>query len=154
DWLATEFVREGWSLKKLHRLIVTSATYRQSSAPPRAQSSGQASSPTSSRMALPNRRQPVTGSGVLADAENRMLWRQNMRRLSAEHLRDSLRAVSGTLVDRNGGPPTWPKLPPEVLQANPAFLDDNAEKTKGWHPSPPRDRNARSVYLVQKRTVR
>ena len=48
----------------------------------------------------------------------------------------------------------WPDLPPEVLQANPAFLDDNAEKTKGWYPSPKNEQNVRSIYLVQKRTVR
>jgi hypothetical protein len=45
-------------------------------------------------------------------------------------------------------------LPPEILQANPAFLDDNAEKTKGWYPSPKPEQHARSIYLVQKKTVR
>jgi hypothetical protein len=88
------------------------------------------------------------------DADNHLLWRQNLRRLSAEQLRDGLLAVSGVLVERDGGKPVWPELPAEVLQANPAFLDDNAEKTKGWYPSPPREQNVRSVYLVQKRTVR
>ena len=43
---------------------------------------------------------------------------------------------------------------PEILQANPAFLDDNETKTKGWYPSPKEEQNVRSVYLVQKRTVR
>ena len=129
DWLASEFVREGWSLKKLHRLIVTSAVYRQTSSTP-------------------------PGNAARVDAENRLLWRQNLRRLTAEQLRDSLLAVSGALPERPGGPPVWPELPAEVLQANPAFLDDNAEKTKGWYPSPPAERNVRSVYLVQKRTVR
>jgi hypothetical protein len=131
DWLADEFIRQGWSLKKLHRLIVTSAVYRQASA-----------------AGLEN------GAGEERDAENRLLWRQNLRRHSAEQLRDSLLAVSGALQDRTGGPPVWPELPPEVLQANPAFLDDNAEKTKGWYPSPPGERNVRTIYLVQKRTVK
>lgn len=76
------------------------------------------------------------------------------RRLSAEQLRDSLLAVSGLLSPKDGGPPVWPELPPEVLQANPAFLDDNAEKTKGWYPSPKGEQYARSIFLVQKRTVR
>jgi hypothetical protein len=128
DWLASEMIREKWSLKKMHRLIVTSATYRQASA------------------AKPH--------SMAIDANNTLLWRQNTRRLSAEQLRDSLLAVSGLLREYKGGPPIWPELPPEVLQANPAFLDDNAEKTKGWYPSPKPEQNVRSVYLVQKRTVR
>jgi cytochrome c553 len=109
DWLAREFVRGGWSLKKLHRLILTSATYRQSREP---------------------------------------------RRLTAEQLRDSMLAVAGRLVPCEGGPPVWPELPEEVLKANPAFLDDNAEKTKGWYPSPPEKRGVRSLFLVQKRNLR
>lgn len=63
-------------------------------------------------------------------------------------------AVSGLLTNKAGGPPVWPELPPEILQANPAFLDDNAEKTKGWYPSPKTEQYVRSIFLVQKRTVR
>ena len=74
------------------------------------------------------------------DSSNQWLWRQNLRRLSAEQLRDSLLAVSGGLREKAGGPPVWPKLPPEVLQANPAFLDDNETKTKGWYASLPPNR--------------
>src|SRR6185369_1302601 len=88
------------------------------------------------------------------DPENRLLWRQNLRRLSAEQLRDALLAVSGRMREHGGGPPIWPEVPKEVLQANPAFLDDNAEKTKGWYPSPAAERDVRSIYLVQKRTLR
>ncbi|HZJ17241.1 MAG TPA: DUF1553 domain-containing protein, partial [Chthoniobacteraceae bacterium] len=109
DWLASEFVNGGWSLKKLQRLIFTSATYRQSRVP---------------------------------------------RRLTAEQLRDTMLAVAGRLTPEGGGPPVWPELPDEVLKANPAFLDDNGEKTKGWYPSSPEKRNVRSIFLVQKRTVR
>jgi hypothetical protein len=119
DWLASEFMDQGWSLKKLERLILTSAAYRQISGP----ESGQAAI-------------------------------QKLRRLSAEELRDSALAVSGLLANYPGGQPIWPELPAEVLQANPAFLDDNAEKTKGWYPSPEKIRGVRSVFLVQKRTVR
>ena len=157
DWLATEFVRSGWSQKALHRLIVTSATYRQvsSSAFPGADENRSAL-----QMAVAYRRGNARPpkferlNPVGLDADNHLLWRQNLRRLSAEQLRDGLLAVSGVLVERDGGKPVWPELPAEVLQANPAFLDDNAEKTKGWYPSPPREQNVRSVYLVQKRTVR
>ena len=69
-------------------------------------------------------------------------------------MRDSLLAVSGLLTSKLDGPPVWPELPPEILQANPAFLDDNETKTKGWYPSPKPEQHVRSIYLVQKRTVR
>jgi hypothetical protein len=88
-----------------------------------------------------------------ADSENVFLSRQNLRRISAEQLRDSLLMVSGTLQPSYSGPPIWPDLPAEVLQANPAFLDDNAEKTKGWYVSKT-NQNVRSLFLVQKKTVR
>jgi hypothetical protein len=76
------------------------------------------------------------------------------RRMTAEQLRDSLLAVSGLLANKSSGPPVWPELPSEVLTANPAFLDDNETKTKGWYPSPHHEQHARSVFQVQKRTVR
>ena len=126
DWLSSELMRNNWSLKHLHRLIVLSSTYRQDS----------------------------KGPSQEIDAENRLLARQNLRRLSAEQLRDSFLAVSALLTAKNSGAPIWPEIAPEILQANPAFLDDNAEKTKGWYPSPVADRTARSLYLIQKRTVR
>ena len=154
DWLAAEFIREGWSLKKLHRMIVTSATWRQRSdagLPDPA-----AASPADINLTSIGAPQPLGRSraGARIDSENRLLWRQNPRRLSAEQLRDALLAVSGKLIESKGGPPIWPELPAEIAQANPAFLDDNAEKTKGWYPSPAAQRPVRSIFLVQKRTVR
>ena len=158
DWLATEFVRDGWSLKKLHRLIATSATYRQASA------QFTQTEPVHSRVGSPGlvvglpensakarKPSPTTFKNVNLDS---VYARQKPRRLSAEQLRDAVLAVSGLLTNKAGGPPVWPELPPEVLQANPAFLDDNETKTKGWYPSPKPEQNVRSVYLVQKRTVR
>jgi hypothetical protein len=139
DWLASEFVRDGWSTKKLHRLIVTSATYRQSS------SSLPKESPTLKFIGL--RKQTF-------DSENALFTRQNLRRLSAEQLRDSLLAVSGKLRTYEGGPPIWPELPADILAANPAFLDDNELKVKGWYPSPPDQQGVRSIFMIQKRTVR
>jgi hypothetical protein len=136
DWLAHQCKNgseqgEQWSMKRMHRLIVTSATYRQSSIIT-----------------------DTTRSYAKIDAENTLYWRQNPRRLSAEQLRDALLSVSFILKNREGGPPIWPTLPAEILQANPAFLDDNSEKTKGWYESPKELQNVRSIYLVQKRTVR
>lgn len=80
DWLAAELVNSGWSLKHLHRTILLSATYRQSSTPPHLQ------------------------KGLAADAQSRLLWRFPPRRLEAEVLRDTMLAVSGKLDLRMGGP--------------------------------------------------
>ena len=79
DYLATEFVGRGWSIKAMHRLVMTSATYRQSSA--------------------------VTPKAERLDPENRLLWRMPMRRLDAETLRDTLLAVAGQLDLTQFGPP-------------------------------------------------
>ena len=78
DWLASELIEHDWSLKHLQRLIVTSATYRQSSS----------SNPL----------------GLQLDVENRLLWRWSPRRLETEALRDAVLATSGTLNRSYGGP--------------------------------------------------
>ena len=78
DWLASELVRSGWSLKHLHRLMVTSTAYRRSSTPHEA--------------------------GERKDPGNALLWRANRRRLEVEQWRDALLAVSGQLDGRIGGP--------------------------------------------------
>src|SRR5262249_4876930 len=86
DWLATEFVRTGWDVKAMQRLIVTSATYRQSS--------------------------KVTTSLLEKDPENRLLARGPRLRLPAETIRDNALAVSGLLNDVIGGPSVFPYQPP------------------------------------------
>ncbi len=78
DWLASAYVEGGWRLKPLHRLIVTSATYRQSSR-------------------LNEKAQAI-------DRDNRLLWRMTPRRLEAEPIRDAILASSGKLDSRMGGP--------------------------------------------------
>lgn len=78
DWLASEFASGGFRLKGLHRLLVTSAAYRQSSRP--------------------------LAEGLAVDADNRLLWRYAPRRLEAEAVRDTLLAVAGLLEERVGGP--------------------------------------------------
>lgn len=84
DWLASWFIEEGWSLKALHRLIVTSATYRQASAISDADRSTQA---------------------LQIDPENRLLWRMNPHRLTFEEFRDSLMMSAGSLDLTEGGKP-------------------------------------------------
>jgi Protein of unknown function (DUF1553) len=88
DWLATELVAQGWSLKKMHRLIVTSATYRQSSV--------------------------VDREVVAGDPDNLLFSRQNRRRLDGEAIRDALLFVSGSLNPAMQGPSVFPELPPEL----------------------------------------
>ena len=88
DWLASEFMDNGWSLKKLHKSIVMSATYRQSSA----------SRPDIEAM----------------DPENTLLARQQRVRLPAEMVRDAALAVSGLLNPKIGGPSVRPPQPPGV----------------------------------------
>jgi len=90
DWLASEFIDSGWSMKHMHRLIVTSATYRLSSS-------------------------IVGGESSLAkDPENKGLWRRVPIRLEAEVVRDSLLALAGTLDPTMGGP----SIPPEAQAAS------------------------------------
>lgn len=81
DWLATSFMDSGWSMKQLHRLIVTSQAYRRQSS---------STGPSDANLAQ--------------DPENRSLWRMNPRRMEAEAVRDNLLHTAGTLEDRFGGP--------------------------------------------------
>ena len=84
DWLAVDFMENGWKIKRLHKLIMTSTVYRQSSA------------------------RPPEGQRALAetvDPDNDLLWRMNLRRIEAEVARDSLLATSGKLDLTMGGPP-------------------------------------------------
>ena len=78
DWLASWFIANGWSIKKLHRLILTSQTYQQSSHP--------------------------RARALAIDADTRLLWRYPPRRLEAEAIRDSILCVSGKLNLEAGGP--------------------------------------------------
>ena len=78
DWLASELIDSGWSLKSLHRLIVTSRAYRQAS--------------------------DLRPEAIAVDAQARLLWRYPPRRLEAEALRDAILAVSGSLNPQMGGP--------------------------------------------------
>ncbi|MDB5385394.1 MAG: hypothetical protein JWM11_1040 [Planctomycetaceae bacterium] len=89
DWLAAEFVAQGWSVKSMHRLIMNSAVYRQAT-------DKQANS-------IP--------AGRTADPGNRLYWHFDRRRLEGESLRDAMLATSGLLDPSMGGPGVRPELP-------------------------------------------
>jgi hypothetical protein len=91
DWLATELVRSGWNVKRIQRLIVTSATYRQSS--------------------------HVSPALAQRDPENRLLARGPRFRMDAEMVRDTALAVSGLLVTKVGGKSVKPYQPPGLWEA-------------------------------------
>ena len=90
DWLAVEFVKRGWSLKEMHRLMMTSEAYQMASAYEDAE----------------NRER---------DPENRFLWKYRPQRLEAETVRDSILWVSGGIDLSVGGPPVFPYVPEEIL---------------------------------------
>ncbi len=88
DWLAATFMQEGWSTKRLLKLIVTSATYQQSSF--------------------------VSAEGLDRDPDNRLMARGPRFRLPAEAIRDNALSISGLLEEKMGGPPVYPPQPPGV----------------------------------------
>jgi mono/diheme cytochrome c family protein len=121
DWLAAELVRPSgqgaaqrpWSLKRIHRLIMLSNTYRMAS------------------------QHPQQAANMRKDALNLLLWRANRRRLDADALRDSMLAVSGELNKRAGGPGFLPTVPREALEGlsrkgaewNPSAPDDQKRRS-------------------------
>jgi hypothetical protein len=125
DWLAVELVEKGWSLKQLHRLIVTSQVYRQSSRP--------ADSANWQR-------------AVEQDPGNFYLARFPRRRLSGEAIRDAMLTVAGILNTEQGGPGVKPPLPTELVRV---LLKDQ------WTVSQqPADHFRRSVYVFARRNLR
>ncbi len=100
DWLAVEFRDRGQSLKTLHRLICTSAVYRQTTDTERETPNVREKSPQQSS-SIP---QSVFRNPHLTDSDNQFLWRMNRRRLTAEEIRDAALAVSGKLDFKMGGP--------------------------------------------------
>jgi hypothetical protein len=127
DWLACEFVTSGWSIKHMHRLMVTSNTYQLSST---------ASTPPGAKQ---------------QDPDNRLLGRMNRRRLEGEILRDSILAVAGSLNRKIGGPMVRVPLEPEVYE----LIFTEGEPDGLWPVTPDvREHQRRSVYLFAKRNVR
>ena len=120
DYLAAEFVREGWRLKPMHRLIMLSEAYRMSS-----------------------RANP---EALAADPMNDAFWRFDMRRLTAEEVRDSILAVTGRLSSKMYGPGVYPEIPDEVKAGQ-------SQPGKGWGEASAEDEARRSIYVHIKRSL-
>jgi len=121
DWLAVEFRESGWDVKRMYRLMLLSATYRQSA--------------------------QVTPERLRADPANRLLARGPRFRMDAEEVRDSALAVSGLLVEKIGGPPVKPYAPPGLWQEV-AMPESN---TKEYVADTGEGLYRRSVYSFTKR---
>jgi hypothetical protein len=131
DWLAGELVRRGGSLKKMHKLMLTSATYRQSSRP--------AENPSPTEL-------DHWKSAAELDPDNRLLWRAERQRLEGEAIRDSVLAAAEKLSPGAGGRGVMPPLPDELTTT---LLKDQ------WKPSPDEeDHRRRSIYLFARRNLR
>jgi hypothetical protein len=121
DWLANELMVNGWSTKHIHRLILKSKTYQQTSIHPE---------------------QEVYAK---TDAGNKLLWHAERRRIDAESLRDSMLFVAGQLqLDKIGGPSFSPELAADALEGL-------SMKGAAWKASPPAEQGRRSVYIFSKR---
>jgi Protein of unknown function (DUF1553)/Protein of unknown function (DUF1549) len=92
DWLANEYIANGWKMKPIHRTILLSSSYRQSSI------------------------SPIEKTAVVKDADNALLWKFTHRRLEAEELRDAMLAISGRLNTKIGGPSVMVPIEPELVK--------------------------------------
>ena len=124
DFLASELVASGWSLKRVRRVILTSSTYRQASR-----------NPASEALASET------------DSANRLLWRGPSRRLSAEEVRDAMLAVSGELNLALGGKSV-------MLPVEEELVDLLYDPTQWRVPADPAQHRRRSIYLIAKRNLR
>ncbi len=120
DWLACEFWEKGWSLKAMHRLIMASETYRMSS--------------------------EGREEALKADPANDTLWRFDMRRLTAEEIRDTVLSVTGSLNLKMYGPGVYVEIPAEVLAGQ-------SQPGNGWGNSSPSEQARRSLYIHAKRSL-
>ncbi len=146
EWLTHEFVKGGWKLKPLHRLIVTSATYCQSSVISESVISNQSGRRRRSRIGSLNTDLLITDA-LARDPDNRLLWRRRPQRIESEILRDSMLGVSGTLNPQMFGPAVKAPIAPEAIQAR---------NMKDPYPKDLKDTPAtrrRSVYMFHKRVV-
>lgn len=125
DWLAHKFVDEKWSIKAMHRLLLTSSAYRQAAENPAVKDAA-------------------------ADPENKLLWKFPRRRLEAEEIRDSVLYLSGRLSPERGGPSVFPPLPEDLQQ----FARYGSEGGLMWEPNEKEeDGRRRSIYTFQRRSM-
>ncbi len=132
EYLAYDFVANGWKIKRLHEKILNSAVWQQGS------QRGKTAAP-----AAPDQPNPSQ-----LDPENRFLWKMPPRRLEAELLRDAMLAVSGTLNLQRGGPGFKPYIPPEANVARNIQGGDYPQDAKDNEVT-----RRRSVYMFHKRLV-
>ena len=127
DWLAGWFIENGWSVKKLQRLIMTSATFQQSDQHPQREMLQQ------------------------IDSRNELLAYFPPRRLAAEEIRDSMLAITGEWNDEQGGPGVFPEINWEVAFQPRHIMGSVAP---AYQPSPtPAERNRRTIYAFRFRTL-
>jgi len=127
DWLACEFRDGGWNVKQMQRLIVTSATYRQSSA--------------------------LTPALLARDPDNRLLARMSRLRLQAEFLRDQALAISGLLNGTIGGASVSPYQPPGIWEELGSRADFRNFSAQVYEQSKGKDLYRRTMYTFWKRTA-
>ncbi len=124
DWLADQFVQHDWQLKPLHRLIVLSNTYRQSS--------------------LVRAEDPIHQKALAEDPQNQLLWRYTRQRLDGEMIRDTMLHVSGQMNRRMFGPSAKPSMPEPLRESRYAWTEDEELA----------DQQRRSIYVLAKRNLR
>jgi hypothetical protein len=121
DWLAKRLIEQGWRLKSLQRDILLSNTFKMSSG--------------------------MNESAYAVDPNNDLFWRTNLRRLTAEEVRDSILAATGKLnLSKMFGPSIFPIMPREVLEGQ-------SQPGSGWGQSSEEERDRRSVYIKSKRSL-
>jgi hypothetical protein len=120
DWLAANLIENGWRLKPLHKLLLMSQTYRQSSL--------------------------ASDEALVKDPNNDLFSRFNMRRLSAEEVRDSILATNDRLNPEMFGPSVFPEISKEVLAGQ-------SVPGSGWSQSSEEDQARRSIYIHIKRSL-
>ena len=120
DWLAVEFMESGWDIKHMLRLMMTSSTYQMSV--------------------------QAQAEALSIDSQNRLHWRHNPRRLTAEEIWDTLLLVQGKLNYDLGGEPVRPKMPEAVLAGS-------SRPDIAWPETAGESANRRAVYIAVKRSI-